>query len=235
MALPLYLAMTAAELFRAPVLLPQCAYMACHFSPYSTGLSNFPQNIPEGSILILNDRMPVQGHDPALIGEQLNQCAEEWDATAILLDFQRPDCPQTLQIARAIIDSSACPVAVSACYSRELDCPVFLPPPPLDCKLEEYITPWKGRALWLEAALDTQIITLTPQGSQLTQDLSLEHAVYPHEDPTLHIHYKIEPTPEQVRFTLHRTPEDLTALLQEAEALGFTHAIGLYQELWDLF
>ena len=235
MALPLYLAMTAAELFRAPALPPKCAYMACHFSPYSTGLSNFPQNIPEGSMLILNDRMPVQGHDPALVAEQLTQCAEEWNVAAILLDFQRPDCPQTVKIARAILDSRPCPVAISAYYSQEVDAPVFLSPLPPDCRLEDHIKPWKGRELWLEAALDTQVITLTSKGSQITQCLSPAPADYPHEDAKLHIHYKIESAPDQVRFTLHRTPTDLVALLQEAETMGVTHAIGLYQELGDLF
>lgn len=231
MALPLYLAMTAAEISCAQALPARCAYMACHFSPYGTGLSNFPQTLPKDSILIVNDRTPVQGHDPELIAAQLTQLVEEWEAAGILLDLQRPGIPQTAQIANAILSALPCPVGISECYARDLSCPVFLSPPPPDRLLSEYIAPWQGRELWLEAALDAQIITVTPKGSRVTQNFSPIHTDYPHEDMRLHIHYKIEPSPDQIRFTLHRTPEDLTALLQEAEALGVTHAVGLFQEL----
>lgn len=234
MALPLYLAMTAAEISCAQALPARCAYMACHFSPYGTGLSNFPRQLPEGAMLILNDRTPVQGHDPVLIAAQLSQCAEEWNAAAILLDFQRPGCPQIPQIAQAILDSTPCPTAISACYSQEVDCPVFLSPLPPNCRLEDHMAHWHGRELWLEAALDTQVITVTQKGSHIAQDLSPIPSGCPHEDAKLHIHYNITSAPDQVRFTLHRTPADLTALLQEAEAMGFTHAIGLYQELGAL-
>lgn len=235
MALPLYLAMTAAELFGAPSLPSRCAYMACHFSPYGTGLSNFPQHLPEGAMLILNDRTPVQGHDPALIAAQLTQCAEEWNAAAILLDFQRPGCPQTAQIARAILASTPCPTAISACYGQEIDCPVFLSPLPPDRRLEDHIAPWKGRELWLEAALEGQCMALTSQGSSVTAHFSEPSIVYPFADPQLHCHYRIETGPNQVRFLLQRTPADLDALLQEAEMLGITWAIGLYQELGPVF
>ena len=51
----LNLAMTAAELGAAP-LPSHPAWMACHFSPYSTGLTNLPPKLPQDSLLILNDR-----------------------------------------------------------------------------------------------------------------------------------------------------------------------------------
>lgn len=231
MALPLYLAMTAAELFCAPELPPACAYMACHFSSYGTGLSNFPQGLPKGSMLIVNDRTPVQGHDPAQITEQLFRCVEEQEAAAILLDFQRPDCPETARIVRAVTDGSPCPTAVSACYGSDLQCPVFLPPVPPSCMLRDYISLWQGRELWLEAALDSQLITVTAQGSNASPFSSDPSNVYPFADPQLHCHYRIRTAPDQAQFFLQRTAEDLRALLQEAEALGITKAIGLYQEL----
>ena len=45
MGLPLYLAMTAAELSAAEALPRKMAYMACHFSLYGTGLSNIPEQL----------------------------------------------------------------------------------------------------------------------------------------------------------------------------------------------
>lgn len=234
MALPLYLAMTAAEISCAQALPARCAYMACHFSPYGTGLSNFPQALPTDSILIVNDRTPVKGHDPALIAAQLTQLAEEWEAAGILLDFQRPGSPQTAEITKAILSAPPCPVGISECYARDLNCPVFLSPPPLDRPLSEHIAPWQGRALWLEAALDAQIITVTPQGIQTEPFLSPDPIQFPYQDLRLHCRYKIETGPSTARFTLQRTSEDLTALLQEAEALGITQAVGLHQELGAL-
>lgn len=235
MALPLYLAMTAAEISCTQALPARCAYMACHFSPYGTGLSNFPRSLPKGSILIVNDRTPVQRHDPELIAAQLTQLAEEWEVTGILLDFQRPGSHQTTQIARAILSAPPCPVGISECYAQDFSCPVFLSPPPLDRPLSEYIAPWQGRELWLEAALDAQIITVTPQESRAEPFFSPDSIQYPHQDPRLHCHYKIETGPSTARFTLQRTPDDLTVLLQEAETLGITQAVGLYQELGQAF
>ena len=234
MALPLYLAMTAAEISCAQALPARCAYMACHFSPYGTGLSNFPRSLPKASVLIVNDRTPVQGHDPALVAAQVAQLAEEWEAVGILLDFQRPNIPRTAEIAKAILSALSCPVSISEYYARDLNCPVFLPPPPPDRPLPKYIAPWQGRELWLEAALDAQRIAVTPKGSSLTQDFSHDSIDCPHQDTKLHIHYKIEIAPNLVSFTLRRTQADLTALMQEAESLGFTQAIGLYQELGAL-
>lgn len=234
MALPLYLAMTASEIFCAAELPPKCAYMACHFSPYGTGLSNFPQALPKGSLLIVNDRTPVLGHDPALIAAQLSETVAEWEADGVLLDFQRPGSALTAQIAESILTALSCPVCVSEHYARELNCPVFLPPCPLNRPLTDYIAPWQGRELWLEAALDTQVITVTPTGSRISQDCTARDNPFLHEELLLHCHYSIETDDDQIRFTLNRTEEDLSALLQEAEALNIRRAVGLYQELGAL-
>ena len=77
--------------------------MACHFSAYSTGISNAPECLPKGSVLILNDRMSIQGHDPELVASQLAQLTEKLKPDAILLDFQRRDNAQTSAIVQAVI------------------------------------------------------------------------------------------------------------------------------------
>ena len=50
-------------------------------------------------------------------------------------------------------------------------------------------------------------------------------------DERLYCHYATEPSPESAVFRLWRTRWDLDALLAEAQTLGVTKAIGLWQAL----
>ena len=231
MDLPLYLAMTAQEIASADFLPQRCAYMACHFSLYSAGLSNFPQSLPEGSILILNDRIPIQGHDASLITKQLSYCVKQLQCCAVLLDFQRPNEAQTEAVTKQILAEMPCPVCVSHHYARSFDCPVFLPSAPLDSVLSEYIEPWKNRAIWLEAAPGEQILTLTSDGCTRSVLYPETEASYPFTEPKLHCHYKISKTAEKIEFYLQRTKDELRCLLDEAKNLGVVQAVGLYQQL----
>ena len=108
MALPLYLAMTAAEIGENSIFPFRLAYMACHFSPYGTGLANTPQKLPPGSILILNDRTPIRGHDSNLICEQLIDCIESLHCSSLLLDLQRPGNEETAILAKKLIAALLC-------------------------------------------------------------------------------------------------------------------------------
>lgn len=231
MGLPLYLAMTAPELSAAEALPNHLAYMACLLSPYNTGLSNCPQKLPEGSMLILNDSTPAGGHDPELIGRQIAEIAQQFGCSGVLLDFQRPDNELTCKIAEAILSAVSCPVAVSESYAKHLDCPVFLSAPPADCLLQRWLSPWKDREIWLEAALDTRNVTLDKAGSRVSPANPCDPHLLPHRSEPLHCHYKTEIAPQEVHFTMQRTKDDLKAQLQEAESLGVTMAVGLYQEL----
>ena len=231
MALPLYLALTAAEFQKCSSQPEQAAWMACHYSPYGLGLSNCPSRLPEGAMLILNDRTPAQGHAPALITEQLHKLEEMLHYKYILLDFQRPDSPENAAVAKAIVSAAPCPVGVSELYARDLDCPVFLPPVPPHVRLKEHLSSWQGREVWLEAALGSEVITVTDKGSTfsfLPIPEPLENAP---EDPALHCHYHAQVHDDRITFTLWRTREDLAGLLREAESLGVVLAAGLWQEL----
>lgn len=230
MALPLYLAMTAAEMQENTPLPSKFAYMACHFSSYGTGLSNLPKWLPEGSILILNDRTPICGHDPELICNQLWECIDRLHCSGLLLDFQRPDCKDTIILARNLISALPCPVGLSDTYAGSFSCPVFLPPPPLDEPLERHLVPWQGREIWLEAALDGMQLTLTPQGCQ-AEPIPSPALSGGFRDEALHCHYTIQSCADFAKFTLYRTREDLDTLLEEATSLGISKAIGLWQEL----
>lgn len=230
MAFPLYLAMTAAEIRENSQLPPKYAYMACHFSPYGTGLSNRPKSLPEGCLLILNDRTPIHGHDHGLIAAQLEELATKFSCSGVLLDFQRPECKETAALARHLTEALPCPVSVSEMYAEGLACPVFLPPLPLDVPLAEYLRPWQDREIWLEVALDGLEITLTPQG-YAPVPLPFPGESEGFTDAKLHCHYHINMKEDAAKFTLFRTREDLDALLAEAEAFGVTRAVGLWQEL----
>jgi len=231
MALPLYLAMTAAEIEGSPALPARMAYMACHFSAYGDGLSNCPKSLPEGSLLILNDRTPICGHAPAQITAQLEEILELNACWGILLDFQRPDVAETAVLAKYLVHALSCPVGVSAVYGRDLDCPIFLPPVPPDTQPETYLSPWRGREIWLEAALDGLEITLTEAGASTSALPFCEATENAHRDEMLHCHYHAQVSTAEARFTLCRTREDLDELLEEAESLGVAAAVGLWQEL----
>lgn len=225
MVLPLYLAVTAAEFAVCSSFPQNLAWMACHFSSYGTGLSNLPPRLPEDAMVILNDRTPIHGHDPDTILRQLTQLRPH----CLLLDFQRPEVRETMELTQILAKELPCPVGVSHFYGKDLTCPVFLPPVPPDVAPEEYLAPWQGREIWLEAALEGVTYTLTENGSttaplfQPPQDGFLEESLY--------CHYKIEVNDTNAQIHLYRTPEDLQNLLKKAKNHGITKAVGLYQEL----
>lgn len=235
MALPLYLAMTAAELARCTALPPRLGYMACHFSPYSAGLSGFPPSLPPGAVLLVDDSTPIAGHDPQQIGAQLTKLLSETGASRILLDFQRPGNPETAALVKTLVNDLPCPVGVAEDYAKELTAPVFLPPPPPDVPLSEYLAPWADREKWLDISMEGLSITLTEQGAACQALIEPPENGTPHYDSNLFCHYQIRTTSDRAEFLLYRTAEDLLALLEEAARRGVTLAIGLYQELGNMF
>jgi len=231
MALPLYLALTAAEFQNCSSLPEKIAWMACHYSPYGLGLSNMPDTLPAGSMLILNDRTPPCGHDPELVTGQLGELVEKFQCSSVLLDFQRPDFQENEAVAKAAVSVLPCPVGVSELYAKELDCPVFLPPVPLTVPINEYLSPWQGREIWLEAALNGETVTVTETDSITTPMFCIDPSGNPLADSNLHCHYQIHTFDDHIDFTLWRTREDLHTLLQEAEKHNVTNTVGLFQEL----
>lgn len=231
MAIIPYLAMTAAEYAQASVLPEKLAWMACHFSPYGTGLSNLPSELPDNAVLIVNDVTPMHRHDSNRIKEQLLQCTARLPIHAVLLDFQRPagDCISNL--IAGLLEALPCPVAVSELYASDFSCPVFLPPCPPYTLLQDHIASWQGREIWLETAASQSKILLTEKGCTYTEISPAENHEAGFEAPELHCHYQIETGEGYAKFTLWRTKEDLTELLKMAAELGIKETIGLYQEL----
>lgn len=235
MGLPVYLAMTDWEIAGCDRLPEHPAYMACHFSPYGSGIDPLPENLPPGCLLVLDDRIPVWAHEPKEVARQLKEAVTACSATAVLLDFQNPGCDRAKAIVQAVTESLPCPVGVTAAYANGFSCPVLIPPPAPNRDLKDCLTPWKGREIWLELALDGLQVTVTKDGSRFQPLPRCTPEGTCHRDEALCCSYQIKVGSTQAVFTLFRTPEDLRQLLSIAAELGVTRAIGLYQELCDLF
>lgn len=225
-----YLAMTAAEIAASSPLPEKLAYMACHFSSYGTGLSNCPDSLPEGSILILNDRIPIRGHDPQRIAGQLQQLTETLRCDSLLLDFQRPNVSETAALCRVLSSELRCPVGISELYADNLSGPVFLSAAPPDVPLQEHLKQWPGREIWLEATVETVCITVTEKGSEVVALPYCEPPETAYCQQQLHCRYQMETLDNAVRFQLWRTAGQTEALLQQAQELGIRRTIGLYQQ-----
>lgn len=230
MAIAHYLAMTAEEAAAGYSRPEHMAWMACHFSPYGTGLTGLPDILPENSLLILNDRTPIHRHDPDEILETLKNVISQNHCSGLLLDFQNPGIPELARLAESLIGQLPCPVAVSKIYGSER-APIFLPPVPLDTPLSDYIRPWQNQEIWLETALDCMVLQLTKDGCTVGSMTATKSEIF-HTDNALHCHYQITVQKEHADFMLWRTMEDISALLEEAETLGIQTAVGLYQEFY---
>ena len=221
-----FLAVTAMQL--ETVCPKRIAYMACHFSAGGAGLSNIPRSLPKDSILLLDDSMPVQGHDPKAVAAQLNELVDRFSLQAVLLDFQRPPTQASQEMVSAILHNCRCKAAVTPAYAK-VGFGVFLPPPPPNKSLAEHLMPWKKYGVFLELALEDLEITVTKAGSRFSYVSAA--TPLPLADARLHCHYGVTVFPGKAVFTLSRSREDLAALARQAEALGVIATVGLYQEL----
>lgn len=220
----LYLAMTAGEMERCPVLPPHVAWMSCQFSPGNAGLSNLPRSLPKDSVVILSDQAPISGHDPKTVERQLQALIEEFAPVGILLDFQRPGGQD---MARHLVETLPCPTAVSEDYAQSLSCPVFLSPQPL-CMLPDP-SKWNGRTIWLDAPVCSQTVTVTKKGAQISPLLPYIHLNGGFFHQKLGVRYKTQCLDDRVLFTLSRGPEELKSL----KFPEISHIFCLYQEFPD--
>lgn len=229
MAITQYLAMTAAEMMGGAALPEKTAWMACHFSPYSTGLCNLPAALPPGSLLILNDRTPIHGHDPERVCRELGEALEGLRCAGLLVDFQNPPRRESTELVGYLAQHLKFPLGIPPGYSAE-GTAVFAPPVPTDTPAAAYLEKWRGKQIWLELALEGQTITLTESGAAYGIN-SFPADTSAMADEVLHCHYSIEEKPDAIVFRTWRTRQDLAGLLSDAERLGVTLSVGLYQEL----
>ena len=222
-----FLAQTEQEM--TEFLPPKLAYMALHFSPYDKGLTNAPKQLPEHSILLLDDSMQVAHHDAGLVAAQLNDLVDRFNVQAVLLDFQGAPSTNAEKMTAHIVQALSCPVAVTEHYAKALCCPVFLSPPPVNKPLSDYLSSWQAQDIYLELGQDTMQFTITENGCSAAALPNVYDL--PLKDDRLHCHYKVAIENGRAVFTISRTCEDLSALAAEAYDLGVKAVIGLYQEL----
>ena len=229
MGLSCYLAMTEAEIRANSTLPHHLAFMACHFSPYGTGLVNIPQRLPKGSILIVNDRVPVLHHDPQVILHQLQEVCRQLSLRGILLDFEISNCQKEREIVHTLANALPCPVCVSESYGEALTCPVFVTPP-LHRSLQNTLKKWHGREIWLDVSLYRQQYLLTREGCTPKVCSICPDGTY-FTDEKLCCSYTFSLTEQDATFTLKRGRQEIDALMQQAESLNVALCVGLYQQL----
>ena len=225
-----YLALTASEFAASDTLPEPPAWMACHFSSYGTGLSNIPDTLPSGSMIIVNDRTPPHGHDQNKIAQQLNLLASKFNIQYFLLDFQQENNQETASLVAELPDKIDGTVAVTEAYANYSNCPVFLTCPLPHQRLTDSIKQWHGRELWLELGAESEIITITDKEARI--EFLQENILSEKDriDASLHSRYRTEIFEGHARITLERSPRELLALLEEASAHGIKIAVGLYQQ-----
>ena len=204
MGLPLYLAMTGAE-FRS---VPHPAFLILEPG----------QMPPPGVLPVITDRFAPEG-------QALTRLCQGRDA--VLLDFERSPDADTRELVRRL----PCPAAAPPGYTDTG--PVFLPPAPLHIPPEEYLAPWRGREIWLEAALQKQTVTVIAAGAVVfppCTNFDLDGGFY---SESLCCRFFQEISEDRVIFTLFDTPETLKMKLDRAAELGVSRAVGLFQELGE--
>lgn len=231
MGIPMYLAMTAAEVSACKKLPEYFAYMACHFSSYGSGLSNLPAQLPPGSLIMVNDRIPFHHHDTNKIQQQLLELAFRLQPAGIVLDFQR-DEPALLPLADSIISALPCPVAISDRYAKDLHCPIFLQPVPPHLSLSEHIHQWHDREIWLDLAPVSCQFTISETNSICTPLLDIPPDL-PFYDTERFVHYSITENQDTLVFSLVRTKEQAYQMLLNAPT-SVRFAIGLNQQLHEV-
>lgn len=225
MVLPLYLAMTREEMTAGPPLPAAGGWMGCPFSPEDP----LPEALPPGTMLVLTDRFPCQN------GNDLIDAIRKLDCESVLLDFERTPEEGARTFAKALSEALPCPVAAPPGFIEDSGSAVFLPPCPLHVPLAEYLAPWRGREIWLDAALQKQVITVTREGVRYGPALPSDRQDGGTFDDTLQCRCLTEISEDAVHFTLFDTPQTLKEKLDRAAALGVSRAVGLYQELGASF
>ena len=153
MSIPLYLAMTAADFSTAQAMPPRIAWMAMHFSVSGPGLSSRPHRLPPGSLILLDDQTPWNGHSLEAVCQETTDVLLRTGAAGLLLDFERPPTEETACLAQCLIQccqEAGCPIGMPPDYlGSGGEAAVFLPPLPCHRTPEQALAPYHGREIWL--------------------------------------------------------------------------------------
>lgn len=226
MGIPQYLAMTASEIAGCVRLPEHLAWMNCRFGP--EGLLGLPEALPPGSLLILDDQVPMEALPGPEATEALAEILARFSCRGLVLDFQRPGIDAQLALAAKLPGYLPCPVAAPPEYAAE-GCALFLPPVPAEVTIEDYLSPWAGREIWLDTTPAERTLHLTPAGCAVS-DAAIPEETEGFYDEALCCVYRIQAANDGFLFRLSRNRRCTQALLERGAKLGVTLAVGLWQE-----
>lgn len=220
-----YLAMTAREMEQTPEKPKDIAYIGCFFIPQAPWIGGIPTHLPLDSLLILDDRTAPCPEALDAIPAFLSPILQQLAPAGFVLDFQHPNLSVQQELSESLIKSLPCPVIVSDLYARSLSCPVFVSAPSPHLSLSEYLSPWKGREIWLEEACDEVMLTLTDEGCSLSHPRKLPEGSWFSQDS---IRYLSRIFPHKAEFYITRGEEQLEIYRSQAKSLGVQSTIGLF-------
>lgn len=239
MSIPMYLAMTAGEFSKAYPLPPRTAWMAMHFSVSGPGLSNRPTALPPGSLLILDDQIPWNGHSLEAVCQETVDTLLLTGAAGLLLDFERSPTEETRCLASLLTQccrEAHYPIGMPPAFLGQEHAAVFLPPLPCWQSPGEALAPYAGLEIWLEAApcgcrvsLQTDGVTMQPEEAGILAETAKKHISF--LDSKLHCHYFATPAPEGLQLSLYDTAESLEEKLEACRPYGVTLAIAIWRQV----
>ncbi len=233
MSIPLYLAMTAADFFRCEEIPPHIAWMSLHFSPAGPGLSNLPGVLPPGSMVILDDQIPWNGHSHQQVCKELRGLLQTRKIRSLLLDFERPPRLETMALSQMILSlcqEIGCSVGLPKPYRTSGEGALFLPPHP--CHRTPDKLSAEAEEIWLEVAPVGFTADILHDGVHLEDSPPLPLPGVPvFMSPALCCCYTSMPASQGIRVRLFDTKKTIQAKSIIWEQLGVTRLIGLYR-LW---
>lgn len=226
MGIPQYLAKTERETLLYPDDAGPIAWLGCSFG--KNGLTGLPEVLPAGSLLVLDDSVPMADQSIPDIADALQQTLAKFSCCGLLLDFQQQGCAQQRTLAEYLAAHLSHPIAAPQEYAPK-GCALFVPPVPPEIPIETYLAPWAGREIWLDMALSVRTLHLTAAGCSVSDDAESD-PTGDFYDESLCCVYRIQKTDDGFLFRLARDHRCTRALLDRAAGLGVTAAVGLWQE-----
>lgn len=234
MSIPLFLAITAQEF---PNLLSQpqkTAWMSVHFSSSGPGLSNLPHEIPQGSLIILDDQTPWSGHSIETVCREMVALLLMTRAYGLLLDFERPVEPEVVLLSRALCQCCrevGCVMGAPESYAVNPDTAIFISPLPCQVPLERLRIP--GRKLWLDASptayqLHISAHSATGRSAEPGYISAGEPAAF--TDQALCCQYRSWLSGDGIDVLLYHTTQTIEEMLEKSNADFIQLAVGLHRE-----
>lgn len=234
MSIPLFLAFTAEEFSQKVPFPAKTAWMSVHFSPNGSGLTNLPPQLPQGSLILLDDHIQWANHSIERVCQELVTVLQRTESIGLLLDFEREPTAETLLLTKAL--GRCCKelgVALSAPpkYLLEDDTTLFLSPFP--CSIApENIDP--QRKVWLDISPVCHSIriskdcTIGSPAPYTRAGIPNSQEVYWDED--LLCNYYSEADGDDIRITLFRDATSAAKLLNRLNPAKIQLAIGLWRD-----